>query len=192
MEADATPRCAQESLRGVELDMARAEPVLFVCGHGGRDRCCVIEGRPLAAELAGSGVDVWECSHLGGHRFAPTALVLPSGYAYGRLDVSATLTAFDAARAGEMELGRCRGRTTWPGPGQVAELVVRATVGIWAVGALTVDVGDPKTPRVRHVDGRTWQVGLHRGALAGPRPSDCGGEPEPVSPLIAGPVEQVT
>ena len=30
--------------------------------------------------------EVWECTHLGGHRFAPTALVLPTGYSYGRLD----------------------------------------------------------------------------------------------------------
>ena len=30
---------------------------------------------------------MWESSHLGGHRFAPTALVLPTGYLYGHLDL---------------------------------------------------------------------------------------------------------
>ena len=27
---------------------------------------------------------VWEVTHLGGHRFSPTLLILPFGYAYGR------------------------------------------------------------------------------------------------------------
>ncbi|WP_030038964.1 sucrase ferredoxin, partial [Streptomyces resistomycificus] len=57
-------------------------PLALVCTNGKRDRCCALLGRPLAAELAASGVEgAWEVTHLGGHRFSPTLLVLPYGYA---------------------------------------------------------------------------------------------------------------
>lgn len=62
-------------------------PLALVCTNGRRDRCCAVNGRPLAAELAASGgADAWEVTHLGGHRFSPTMLVLPYGYTYGRVD----------------------------------------------------------------------------------------------------------
>ena len=62
------------------------EPVLFVCTNSRRDRCCALRARPVADELAAAHPGrVWECTHLGGHRFAPTALVLPYGLVYGRL-----------------------------------------------------------------------------------------------------------
>ncbi|MBV9923283.1 MAG: hypothetical protein JOY78_20875 [Pseudonocardia sp.] len=54
------------------------DPLLLVCTHGRRDRCCALDGRALVRALVEAGEpDVWECSHLSGHRFAPTALVLP-------------------------------------------------------------------------------------------------------------------
>ena len=57
-----------------------------MCTNGRRDRCCALLGRPLAAEIVAAGhSEVWEVTHLGGHRFSPTMLVLPHGYAYGRL-----------------------------------------------------------------------------------------------------------
>src|SRR3954467_14556578 len=56
-----------------------ADPLLLVCTHRRRDRCCALEGRALVKALAGAGEpEVWECSHLSGHRFAATALVLPT------------------------------------------------------------------------------------------------------------------
>lgn len=67
------------------------EPIVFVCTHAKRDQCCAIEGRRVVDELANSSV--WECSHLGGHRFAPTALLLPAGLHLGRLDSAHALRA---------------------------------------------------------------------------------------------------
>jgi hypothetical protein len=55
--------------------------MVLVCTHGVRDACCAIKGRPIAGAvakaLASSDVEVLECSHLNGHRFAGTALTLP-------------------------------------------------------------------------------------------------------------------
>ena len=63
-------------------------PWQFVCTHGNRDVCCARHGRALMKDILGRRDTAWECSHLGGHRFAPTTLVLPSGRMYGRLDQS--------------------------------------------------------------------------------------------------------
>ena len=73
---------------GPGLDAADrpAELALLVCTHGTRDQCCAIDGRPMARDLAQVWQDAtWECSHLGGHRFAPTFAVLPDGVVYGRV-----------------------------------------------------------------------------------------------------------
>ncbi|MFN8170215.1 MAG: sucrase ferredoxin, partial [Candidatus Nanopelagicales bacterium] len=71
-----------DPLRGTTVS---DEPAYLVCTHGRHDTCCALEGRPLARELALRSPDnVWECSHLGGDRFAANLLVLPTGLVYGR------------------------------------------------------------------------------------------------------------
>ena len=65
---------------------------VLVCTHGTRDRCCGSFGTVLAKELLadprqlGKDVRVWRTSHTGGHRFAPTAVVLPQGSAWAFCD----------------------------------------------------------------------------------------------------------
>jgi hypothetical protein len=63
---------------------------VLVCTHGTRDSCCGRRGAGLAAELAAAGfragVNLWRTSHMGGHRFAPTFMVLPQGTVWGFAD----------------------------------------------------------------------------------------------------------
>jgi hypothetical protein len=163
-----------------------AEPLLFVCTHGRRDRCCALEGRALAATLTvDDDADVWECSHLGGHRFAPTALVLPTGYLYGRLDTDAAVAVQKAAGLGEVEAALCRGRSAWSPAGQVAELAVRAATGLRDADAVTV-VAERVAGEVlvTAADGRRWSVRVrpHTGPA---RPASCGAVAEPVTALAA-------
>lgn len=72
----------------------RAVDVL-ICGHGKRDQCCGTWGTRLVASLAdlddssigkGGTATLWRTSHTGGHRFAPTGLLLPEGTAWAYLD----------------------------------------------------------------------------------------------------------
>ena len=66
--------------------VADDQPAYLVCAHSRRDLCCALRGRALAATLAQRRPGrVWECSHTGGHRFAPIVLVLPVGALYGRV-----------------------------------------------------------------------------------------------------------
>ncbi|MFF7242827.1 sucrase ferredoxin [Embleya sp. NPDC008237] len=159
---------------------ATAEPLLLVCTNGKRDRCCAVAGRPLAGALAVSFPEAtWEVTHLGGHRFAPTALVLPQGYLYGRLDPTSARAVVAAARRGEMLPDRCRGRATYSRAGQAAELAVRADCGERLADALSVyderaeDDGG-WTVRVDHRDGRTWTVAVDARKEAPARPESCG------------------
>jgi hypothetical protein len=56
-------------------------------------------------------VRFWRTSHTGGHRFAPTALSLPHGYAWAHLDVDSTLAlALGRDPAGIAQ--HCRGAVT--------------------------------------------------------------------------------
>lgn len=165
------------------------EPLLLVCSHGRRDQCCAIAGRALAASLPAA----WECTHLTGHRFAPNAVVLPTGYLYGRLD-SATLTAaLAAAAAGRVTTQNCRGRSTWEPAGQVAELAVRALSPELPADTLLVHSSDGgSTVRVDACDGRSWQVQVTAAPLALPRPTSCGAEPTPAAPLVATDIRELS
>ncbi|MFI2424236.1 sucrase ferredoxin [Streptomyces sp. NPDC018955] len=154
-------------------------PLSLVCTNGKRDRCCALLGRPLAAELAASGVEgVWEVTHLGGHRFSPTILCLPYGYAYGRAEAHTVKEVLHGLEEGRIVVEGCRGCTAWERPGQAAELAVRRTVGEYAAGALSIVRTDGAAPRwevtVAHADGRRWLVEVARGASLPPRPESCG------------------
>lgn len=157
----------------------RGDPLALVCTNGKRDRCCALLGRPLAAELADSGVHgVWEVTHLGGHRFAPTVLVLPYGYAYGRAGAHTVKEALHGVREGRVVVEGCRGCSAWDRPGQAAELAVRREAGEYRAGVLGVARTDGAAPRwevtVVHTDGRRWRVTVAQGASLPPRPESCG------------------
>lgn len=78
------------------------DPIVLVCVHGRRDRCCAQHGRAVVDALATAmGDELWETSHLGGHRFAATAVVLPAGRVLGRLRPDTALRVIRRAIAGE-------------------------------------------------------------------------------------------
>lgn len=70
---------------------------VLVCGHGSRDRCCGGSGTRLAVEARAAIPDVRirRTSHLGGHRFAPTALSMPDGRVWGFLHAEALSAIVD-------------------------------------------------------------------------------------------------
>ncbi|WP_277832272.1 sucrase ferredoxin [Speluncibacter jeojiensis] len=159
------------------LGQTVTDPLTLVCAHGKRDKCCAVLGRPVAAHLAGLEADVWECSHTGGHRFAPSLILLPSGYTYGRLDTAGSARAVEAARRGEVAAEGLRGRSCWTPSGQVAEMTVRERVSS-RIDDLVVDESGA-IPVVTHRDGRRWEVNVKSEALP-PRPVSCGAKPKPV------------
>ncbi|MHA6512622.1 sucrase ferredoxin [Tessaracoccus sp. Z1128] len=161
-----------------------AEPVLLVCTHAKRDQCCALEGRPVLETLTDEVApeSLWECSHLGGHRFAPTALLLPTGQVLGRLTVGEALAAHRDAGVGLLWPGgqrADRGRSHLPPERQAAEA--------WAVerfgAARAVDLdsatdGDLVTLRHGQWRGTVRVTRIDTGDEA---PLSCGKAAEPVT-----------
>ncbi len=103
------------------------EPFFAVCVHGTHDVCCAMQGRPVAAALEQVRPGrAWECSHIGGDRFAANVLVLPTGVLYGRVDADDAERLVAAAEAGLVLGDRLRGRVGLPPEAQAAIAAVLA------------------------------------------------------------------
>ncbi len=113
--------------RGRSLGWDRSrEPLFAVCTHGRHDVCCAERGRPVAAALhAAQPAYAWECSHLGGDRFAANVLVLPEGLYYGRVEAEEVAGLAQRHLAGDLTLDRLRGRCSYAFPVQAAEVWLR-------------------------------------------------------------------
>ncbi|MGH8823286.1 MAG: sucrase ferredoxin [Jiangellaceae bacterium] len=171
------------------------EPLLLVCTNARRDVCCANVGRPLVAalreQLAGR---VWETTHLGGHRFAPTAALLPHGVVYGRLEPADAFEVYTAAGEGRQVIRGYRGRSTFDRPGQAAEAAVREQTGAdglddLEVASVTEQEDGSWHVVVAHHDGRNFGVQVRSLPLEPPRPESCRKDAiRPVAYLAAAPV----
>lgn len=107
-------------------------PLFLVCTHGKHDRCCARYGRPLW-EAASEQLDessAWQCTHIGGDRFAGNLVALPHGMYYGRVDREDVPDVLDHHLSGQLALEHYRGRSCWPFAVQAAERRIRAEEGL--------------------------------------------------------------
>ncbi|WP_414754976.1 sucrase ferredoxin [Anabaena sp. CCY 9910] len=81
---------------------------ILVCTHGSYDKCCARYGNSFyfhanatIANLQLENVRIWQSTHIGGHRFAPTAIDLPEGRYYGLLDQDSFLSIL--TRTGDIQ-----------------------------------------------------------------------------------------
>ncbi|CAN5643587.1 sucrase ferredoxin [soil metagenome] len=132
------------------LDGSRGEldpdPLYLVCTHGRHDPCCGQRGHPVVAGLGERRPEqVWQASHLGGCRFAPTVLVLPLGLMYGRVPPSAVDDLVAASEANEVLGEFLRGRVGIPPAAQAAiafaheHLALPSASDVSLVSTTTVD-----------------------------------------------------
>ena len=124
---------------------------LLVCSHGGRDVCCGSLGTQLAKALSvapAPSVPVRNCSHTGGHRFAPTAITFPDGYGWAHLDPVTARRVADRSGPVDSVIGHCRGSSLFAaGPAQVADRAVLGAIGwSWADATRRVLVPDVVLP----------------------------------------------
>jgi hypothetical protein len=125
---------AGDGLPGVPLD----HPLLVVCTHGKRDRCCAKNGRPLydALRREAEADWVWQSTHVGGDRFAGNVVVLPQALYYGRVETGDAPLLLEAHAAGRVDLERYRGRAAYTFPVQAAEHAIREAEGLDGIGDL--------------------------------------------------------
>jgi sucrase/ferredoxin-like protein len=109
-----------------ELSM---DPIYLVCTHGKHDTCCALRGRPVAAALAADYPEAtWECSHVGGDRFAANLVLLPHGLYYGFVEAEAALETVKAYEKGAVVPNHLRGRSSLSLPVQAAQHHARAAL----------------------------------------------------------------
>lgn len=133
------------------------DPVYLICTHGRHDTCCAMRGRPVAAALAAARPEqTWECSHVGGDRFAANLVALPQGLYYGRVDADNVVGLVEVHERGEVVPQLLRGRSRWLPAAQAAQQYARDRYGDVSIGAFEPAGMLPLG------DGR-WQVRLRLG-----------------------------
>ncbi|HEU4450752.1 MAG TPA: sucrase ferredoxin [Gaiellaceae bacterium] len=164
---------------GVPVD----HPLLAVCTHGKRDRCCAKQGRPLYDALcaaAGPGW-VWQSTHVGGDRFAGNVVVLPHGLYYGRVEPDDVPALLAAHAQGRVDLDRYRGRSAYPFPVQAAEHAIRESHGLLGIDDLAAAGSERLGPgawrvRFRAPDGSGHEVDVVEEVADEPVFLTCGAE----------------
>ena len=119
--------------------VASHEPVICVCTHARHDQCCAVRGRPVVAAVARAHpAQTWECSHLGGDRFAAAMIVFPQGLLYGRTSPADAVVAIEAHARGEVLPEFLRGRTSLTNVAQAAQAFARAATRDARIDAFAV------------------------------------------------------
>lgn len=109
---------------------ASDRPLFAVCAHARHDQCCAVRGRQVVTRLAESyPEETWECSHLGGDRFAGTMVLFPHGLYYGRADDDDAVRIAESYLAGHVEEEWFRGRSSLTHPVQAAQHFARERFG---------------------------------------------------------------
>lgn len=144
-------------LAGSRQGESSLEPTYLVCTHGRHDPCCAVQGRPVAATLATAYPErTWECSHVGGDRFAPNLVVLPHGLYYGHFAVLGALDLASWYDKGLLAPEYFRGRSAFSPPVQAAQHFARAA------GA-SHEVEELNPLAVKAIDSNRWEVTLAGG-----------------------------
>ncbi|WP_150307063.1 sucrase ferredoxin [Planctomonas psychrotolerans] len=152
-----------EKLLEVPLDGTAGEPstqpVVCVCTHARHDQCCAVKGRPVVSALAKALPEhTWECSHLGGDRFAATMIVFPHGLYYGRVLPEHAEDVVDRSRTGTIDARYFRGRSALPNVVQAAQGYARSASHDYRI--------DSFHPVSSSKDGDLWTVVLDHDGTA--------------------------
>ena len=153
-------------------------PLVLVCTHGKHDPCCAREGGPLFRALEGyrDGA-VWECTHIGGDRFAGNLVCFPHGLYFGRVSAADAVAVAEAYTRGEIVLDRYRGRSAYSPAVQAAEERIRRTHGLTGVDDLMLVRHAGREQALQRVEfsGPNWEryaAEVDVGVLE-PRPLTC-------------------
>jgi hypothetical protein len=120
-----------EAVASDRSDQTLSEERLFlVCTNGKRDACCAKNGPPLYNALSNiAGRDVWQTTHLGGHRFSGTMVCLPHGICYGRVPPGEAPAIVQSYQSNTLLPDYYRGCVAYDAPVQAVEAFLRRQTG---------------------------------------------------------------
>ncbi len=99
--------------------------IYLVCTNGKKDKCCSKFGVPVFKQLSQLAGNVWECTHVGGDRFAPNVLALPCCIFYGSLSIEDLPALVELTKEKKIFLKKYRGRSCNSLIEQAAEYYLR-------------------------------------------------------------------
>jgi len=143
-------------------------PMYLICTNGNRDKCCARFGFPLYRSLYQSIPQpekyVWECSHVGGHRFAGNVITLPNGCFYGFVDQKDLLGLVAHTEENCIYLPNLRGRSALSNEAQAVEKYLRENKNNSRLGAFIWEgvetYGEREILAFARLDGKPYQVRL--------------------------------
>ena len=119
--------------RGTPTDM----PTFLVCTHGRRDACCAGRGWPVAVALTEELPEqTWQCSHVGGDRFAANVVILPHGLYYGHVTPDDAVAIARRHLEGRVTVDLFRGRSVFAPAAQAAQHFARLEHGLDGIDEL--------------------------------------------------------
>lgn len=168
-------------LRGETIHEPVDERVVAVCTNGKHDLCCAKFGLPIYQALdAEPGISAWQCTHIGGHRYAATAIALPTGVVYGYLSPENIGTVAEAIRQDQIHLPCYRGRSAYSGAVNAADYFVRQEIGQSSLSAVSLaqaeQTGDQWQIHFQNGHAQPYVVSLSE-TVTEPVISSCGDKP---------------
>ncbi len=168
------------------------EKLILVCTNGRHDQCCANLGRPLVRALRESrwASRLWECSHIGGDRFAPNLVMLPDGLYFGRVEPESAPSLLSALDEGRIDLAKFRGRTSFSLAEQAVEHFVRRDLGIDSMDGLVIERRTSEDSFAVRLDKRRVDVRVRRHMVSVTEPLTCKGKPNQFAPAFT--LESIT
>ena len=130
-----------DGLLGLDLKRICERPDLYeaqrdetmlalVCTNGKRDQCCAKFGLPVYKTLRKRyNTAVWQCSHFGGHMYAPTMMVLPHNVCFGGITVADSCLIYEQLQQGQLAVDYLRGECSYAKLEQAALHFLRLDTG---------------------------------------------------------------
>lgn len=183
LDVDLAPLAEGGDIAGA---VPRRDALFLVCTHGRHDACCSIRGNQVSRiACASPELDAWECSHIGGDRFAANIVAFPHGVYYGRVAPDEVLPLTAAHRRNTISLAHYRGRCCYPFPLQAAEYFVRRETSTTTIDDVSLvrssTDGDELSARFALADGRVVDVSVRVAEQPGTYRLTCGSErPAPI------------
>ena len=142
---------------------------ILLCTQGSHDICCGSKGTRLAEliEAHDNDIELFKVSHLGGHRFSPTAMTMPDGRMWAGLDLETIFSIIEKKIEVEKVAKLCRG---WigaaKGPEQIAEIEIFKQTG-WKLDKQNREIitraSDNKWSIEIAVEDKKWLVCINKG-----------------------------
>lgn len=95
------------------------DAIYLICTNAQHDPCCGERGQALFDQYS-HNEQVWQCSHLGGDRFAANMVSLPTGSYYRRVDADALRNIIATEQKNRVHISNFAGRSCYERITQVA------------------------------------------------------------------------